>query len=41
MEGLWYHMQKECLGELKALYNSQTGPSVSHLLFADNSIFFA
>lgn len=33
--------KKEGLGELQGLRNGQTGPSISHLLFADDSIFFA
>ena len=33
--------KKECLGELQGLRNGRQGPSISHLLFADDSIFFA
>jgi hypothetical protein len=32
--------KKEGLGELQGLRNGRTGPSISHLLFADDSIFF-
>ncbi|KAK1678101.1 hypothetical protein QYE76_038949 [Lolium multiflorum] len=41
-EGLSCLMQKkEGLGELPGLRNGRQGPSISHLLFADDSIFFA
>jgi hypothetical protein len=33
--------KKEGLGELQGLCNGRQGPSISHLLFADDSIFFA
>jgi hypothetical protein len=40
-EGLSCLLQKEGLGGLQCLKNGQQGPSISHLLFADDSIFFA
>jgi hypothetical protein len=33
--------KKERRGELQGLRNGKNGPSISHLLFADDSIFFA
>jgi hypothetical protein len=32
--------QKEHRGALRGLKNGRTGPTISHLLFADDSIFF-
>jgi hypothetical protein len=40
-EGLSCLLQKEGLGGLQGLKNGQQGPSISHLLFADNGTFFA
>jgi hypothetical protein len=40
-EGLFSLMkQKEHRGALRGLKNGRTGPTISHLLFADDSIFF-
>jgi hypothetical protein len=32
--------QKEAVGELKGIRNGRNGPPISHLLFADDSVFF-
>ena len=34
-------LQKESCGELHGIRNGRSGPPISHLLFADDSIFFA
>lgn len=34
-------LQKEICGELHGIRNGRSGPPISHLLFADDSIFFA
>lgn len=40
-EGLSCLMQqKEAVGELKGIRNGRNGPPISHLLFADDSVFF-
>jgi hypothetical protein len=40
-EGLSCLLQKkEETGELKGIRNGKSGPSISHLLFADDSVFF-
>lgn len=40
-EGLSYLMKKkEVEGKLKGVKNGRSGPTISHLLFADDSIFF-
>jgi hypothetical protein len=42
MEGLFCLMQQmEARGELYGIRNGRIVPSISHLLFADDSIFFA
>ncbi|KAK1618555.1 hypothetical protein QYE76_024072 [Lolium multiflorum] len=35
------NIQKEASGELKGICNGKNGPPISHLLFADDSVFFA
>lgn len=32
--------KEEAEGKLKGVKNGKTGPSITHLLFADDSIFF-
>jgi hypothetical protein len=32
---------KKASDELKGIYNGKNGPPISHLLFADDSVFFA
>jgi hypothetical protein len=32
--------KKEATGELKGIHNGRKGPPISHLLFADDSVFF-